>query len=230
MKRAKLYAYSIILGFILFTQIPVYFTAITALKGEKEIYSSDITWFPQSPTLDNFRKVLMVEEERDFTTYIINSLGIAGISTLIVIVLGTLGGYAFSKYRFRGSDLLLLLILVIRVIPPVTLLTPLYKLATWLGIYDTWTILIWANVYLFLPFTIWLLKAFFDKFFTASHWTAPSLVRDGPAARAHAPARSIMPSYQARPMITPAQPISLQRATSSRLVTPPDAMIGTSVA
>ncbi|MEE9566046.1 MAG: carbohydrate ABC transporter permease [Desulfobacteria bacterium] len=163
MKRAKLYAYSIILGFILFTQIPVYFTAITALKGEKEIYSSDITWFPQSPTLDNFRKVLMVEEERDFTTYIINSLGIAGISTLIVIVLGTLGGYAFSKYRFRGSDLLLLLILVIRVIPPVTLLTPLYKLATWLGIYDTWTILIWANVYLFLPFTIWLLKAFFDN-------------------------------------------------------------------
>ncbi len=163
MKWAKTYAYSIILSFILFTQIPVYFTAITALKSEKEIYSSDITWLPHQPTLDNFRKVLAVEEERNFTIYIINSLGIAGVSTLIVIVFGTLGGYAFSKYRFRGSDLLLLVILVIRVIPPVTLLTPLYKLATWLGIYDTWTILIWANVYLFLPFTIWLLKAFFDN-------------------------------------------------------------------
>ena len=143
MRGVKVYAYSIILVFIIFSQIPIYFTGITAFKSEKEVYQSDITWYPQKPTLENFKSVLMAEEERDFTLYIINSLGIAGIATLIVIVFGTLGGYAFSKYRFRGSDLLLLLILVIRVIPPVTLLTPLYKLATWLGIYDTWTILIW---------------------------------------------------------------------------------------
>jgi len=163
MRGVKVYAYSIILVFIIFSQIPIYFTGITAFKSEKEVYQSDITWYPQKPTLENFKSVLMAEEERDFTLYIINSLGIAGIATLIVIVFGTLGGYAFSKYRFRGSDLLLLLILVIRVIPPVTLLTPLYKLATWLGIYDTWTILIWSDVYMFLPFTIWLLKAFFDN-------------------------------------------------------------------
>ncbi|MGD2124945.1 MAG: carbohydrate ABC transporter permease [Desulfobacteraceae bacterium] len=163
MKGARVYAYAIILGFILLSQIPIYFTAITSFKPEKEIYSADITWWPHKATLENFRKILTVEEERDFKVYIINSLGIAGISTLIVIFFGTLGGYAFSKYRFVGSDVLLLLILVIRVIPPVTLLTPLYKLSTWLRIYDTWMILIWANVYLFLPFTIWLLKAFFDN-------------------------------------------------------------------
>ena len=163
MKAAKTYAYIIILGFIFLSQIPIYFTVVTAFKTEKEIYAEDITWFPRKETLENFRKIFMVEEERDFKIYIINSLGIASISTLIVIIFGTLGGYAFSKYRFFGSDVLLLLILVIRVIPPVSLLTPLYKLATWLGIYDTWTVLIWANVYLFLPFTIWLLKAFFDN-------------------------------------------------------------------
>lgn len=162
MRRGRVLAYFIILTFIVVTQIPIYFTAITAFKPEKEIYRSDITWLPQNPTLDNFHKILMVEEHRDFTVYIVNSLGIAGIATAIVLVLGTLAGYAFSKYRFRGSGLLLLLILVVRVIPPVTLLTPLYKLATWLGIYDTWTVLIWANIYMYLPFTIWLLKAFFD--------------------------------------------------------------------
>jgi ABC-type glycerol-3-phosphate transport system permease component len=145
------------------SQTPIYFTAITAFKPEKEIYKSDITWYPHNPTLENFAGVLFVEEERDFKVYVFNSLGIAGIATLIVIIFGTLGGYAFSKYRFPGSALLLLMILVIRVIPPVTLLTPLYKLATWLRIYDTWTILIWADIYLFLPFTIWLLKSFFDN-------------------------------------------------------------------
>lgn len=163
MKRGKVLAYLIILGFVLFTQIPVYFTGITAFKTEKEIYRSDITWFPHHPTWDNFRKVLTVEEHRDFALYIKNSLGIAGIATFVVVVLGTLAGYAFSKYSFRGSGLLLLLIIAIRVIPPVTLLTPLYKLATWLGIYDTWVILIWADIYMYLPFIIWLLKAFFDN-------------------------------------------------------------------
>jgi multiple sugar transport system permease protein len=85
MRRAKIYAYSIIFVFIIFSQIPIYFTGITAFESEKEIYQSDITWLPRDPTLENFKSVLMVEEERDFTLYIINSLGIAGISTLIVI-------------------------------------------------------------------------------------------------------------------------------------------------
>lgn len=163
MRRSKIYAYTIILLFIIFSQIPIYFTAVTAFKTEKEIYRSDISWWPENPTLENFQGIMAVEEERNFSVYILNSLGIAGIATVVVIIFGTLAGYAFSKYKFPGSAALLLLILVIRVIPPVTLLTPLYKLATWLGIYDTWIILIWADIYLFLPFTIWLLKAFFDN-------------------------------------------------------------------
>jgi multiple sugar transport system permease protein len=158
----KVIAYTILVIFLVLSQIPMYFLFITAFKEKDEIYRSDITWFPRNVTFSNFTRVFSWEGRTDFVYYIRNSAGIALISTLVVIVLGSLAGYAFSKFRFWGSVILLFMILFSRVIPPISLLVPFYKMASNLRLADTWTAIIWTNVYVSLPFMIWLLKGFFD--------------------------------------------------------------------
>jgi multiple sugar transport system permease protein len=94
--------------------------------------------------------------------YIKNSIGISVISTLLILVFGSLAAYCFSKFNFFGASLLLVIILASRLVPPVSLVVPFFKISTDLRINDTWIALILTNLYLYLPFTVFLLKGFFD--------------------------------------------------------------------
>ena len=94
--------------------------------------------------------------------YIRNSIGVSVISTLIILILGSVAAYCFSKFKFIGANLLLIIILASRLVPPVSLVVPFFKISTGLGINDTWTALIITNLYMYLPFTVFLLKGFFD--------------------------------------------------------------------
>ena len=164
MNRKKSLAYVLIIAFLIITEIPVYYIVLTAFRGESEIYQSDISWAPQNLTLDNFKKIFAFDYEAqyNFILYIRNSLGVSTISTLIILMLGALSAYCFSKFRFWGNTLLMVLILVSRLIPPIALLVPFFKIATVLRISDTWTAIILTNIYMYLPFSVWLLKGFFD--------------------------------------------------------------------
>jgi multiple sugar transport system permease protein len=158
----KAIAYTILCLFLVLSQIPTYFLFVTAFKEKEEIYQSDITWFPRQIIFSNFTRVFNWEGRTDFVYYFRNSTGIALLSTAIVIVLGSMAGYAFSKFRFFGNTTLLFLILFSRVIPPISLLVPFYKMASDLRLADSWTAIIWTNVYVSLPLMIWLLRGFFD--------------------------------------------------------------------
>lgn len=154
-------AYAVILIFLLITQLPVYWLFITSVKTEDEIYGEP-TWVPRTFTLKHYLNVVTVKEKRNFALYIRNSLGIALIATAFMLVVGTSAAYTFSKFRFRGGGLLLFLIIASRIIPPITLIVPYFKVATLFHLMDTWFALIWVDIYLYLPFAVWLLKGFFD--------------------------------------------------------------------
>jgi len=154
-------AYVIILIFLIVSQLPIYWMYITSFKTQEEIYG-EITWFPHSFSIQNYKDVLSAQQGRNFRFYIRNSLGISSIVTAIMIILGTTSAYAFSHFRFFGSSLLLFFIIASRIIPPISLIIPYFKITETLHLRDTWIALIWVNVYLYLPFAVWLLKGFFD--------------------------------------------------------------------
>jgi len=160
----KALSYIIILAFLVVTEVPVYFIVLTAFRPEEEIYKTDISWAPVNFTTENFRNIFAYDyqEQYSFVLYIRNSLFVAVISTGLIVFMGALSAYCFSKFRFRGNTILLLLILVSRLIPPISLLVPFFKVATTFRIVDTWTALILTNIYMYLPFSVWLLKGFFD--------------------------------------------------------------------
>ncbi len=104
---------------------------------------------------------------RMFTTYLPNTLLYAMASSLLVFVLAGMAGYAFSRYRFTGRKLLLVAILAITGIPLLTNLLALYQMAVDLrkaGIpgYDERMFMIAVYVGFQLPFSIWVVKGFFD--------------------------------------------------------------------
>jgi multiple sugar transport system permease protein len=139
------------------TLFPIYWIATASFKTELALYTRPPQWL-FSPILDNYRRVLT---NIAFFQYLTNSLVVAVGTTIGSLVLGTLAGYGFARFRFRGSDAVRFLVLVTRMAPRMVLVVPYYLLMQRLGLLDTYTGLLIAYVSFALPFSIWLLIGFF---------------------------------------------------------------------
>jgi multiple sugar transport system permease protein len=139
------------------TLFPIYWIATASFKTELALYAKPPQWL-FTPMLDNYTRVLT---NIPFVQYLKNSLVIAIGTTIGSLVLGTLAGYGFARYRFRLSEAVRFLVLVMRMAPRVVLVVPYYLLMQRLGLLDTYTGLLIAYVSFALPFSIWLLIGFF---------------------------------------------------------------------
>jgi ABC-type glycerol-3-phosphate transport system permease component len=104
---------------------------------------------------------------RMFSTYVPNTLMYAFGSALVVFLLSGMAGYAFSRYRFRGRQFLMVAILAITGIPLLTNLLALYQMAVDLrkaGLpgYDERMFMVMVYTGFNLPFSVWIVKSFFD--------------------------------------------------------------------
>jgi len=138
---------------------PIYVLALTSLKSRRDLFSGILS-FRGTFTLENFSSVW---DTYNFLFYMENSLVIALMASLVTLIAGTFAAYGFSKYRFRAKAPLLMCIIGLRMIPPVSLIIPIFIIASRTGLNDTRTILVLVNTALNLPFIIWLLKGFFDE-------------------------------------------------------------------
>jgi multiple sugar transport system permease protein len=137
---------------------PIYWIATASLKTELSLYAKPPQWL-FTPILDNYRRVLT---NIPFLDYLTNSLVVAVGTTVGSLVLGTLAGYGFARFRFPGSEAVRFLVLVTRMAPRVVLVVPYFLLMQRLGLLDTYTGLLVAYVSFALPFAIWLLIGFFS--------------------------------------------------------------------
>lgn len=96
-----------------------------------------------------------------FADYLVNTIVVAVVSTLIALVIGIPAAYALSRFPSYVSALLLVLALIFRALPRFAVVLPMYDISRALGIYDTTFALAIALVAINQPFTIWLLRNFF---------------------------------------------------------------------
>jgi multiple sugar transport system permease protein len=99
----------------------------------------------------------------DYVGRLKNSLIIAGISTILSVILGLFAAYAFSRFKVAGKDDLLFFILSTRMLPGVVVTIPLFLLYKQLGWNDTHIGLIILYTVFNLSFSVWLLKGFIDE-------------------------------------------------------------------
>ena len=95
--------------------------------------------------------------------FIINSLKISIITTLIVTSVASLAGYAFSRFKFKGASVMLILFLITQMFPGPSILIPIYRLIDRLGLLDTHTAIVLVDITLTLPFAIWLAIGSFEN-------------------------------------------------------------------
>lgn len=163
----RVFLFLVALLVLVFIFMPVYWLVISSISTRAELLSVPIHWFPQNPSLRNYLNILLPGETtsevaRTFKVTLRNSLFIASTVTAISLVVGSLAAYALVRIRFRFYETFLIGIIGTRMIPEVSLVIPLYILATRLGLYNTPYVLIATYLCFALPFAIWLMAAFFQ--------------------------------------------------------------------
>ena len=116
--------------------------------------------FDWSTIQENYRTVI---HDDHYVTFVVNSLLVTGVATLIALGLGVPAAYAFSRLRFRGADTWASTILSFRFMPPIAVAIPIYLMIRSLGLVDSRIGLILPYVAFSLPLVIWIMIGFFDE-------------------------------------------------------------------
>jgi ABC-type glycerol-3-phosphate transport system permease component len=150
----------VVLGiFAVIFLFPVVYTLMTSFKSQGEVLTSPPTFFPSEWSLDGYQQVFRSDLVR---YHIPNTLINSSVSSVLTVIIAALAGYTFSRYHFRGSRALELFILGLIMIPGLTNLVPLYRIASDLKMLSTHRFIIAVYTAGGLPFTIWIVKSFFD--------------------------------------------------------------------
>src|SRR3989449_7544023 len=132
----------------------------TSLKPPREVLATPPTLIPAVPTLESFARLL---GETAFLTYFRNSVVVAGLTVVLTMAVGALGAYSLTRFAFPGREAVARLILCTYMFAPIMIVVPIYILARRLGIVYTHAALVLSYSSFCLPFSLWLLRAFFQS-------------------------------------------------------------------
>ena len=147
----------LLMVFILF---PFYWTFVTSVKPEDELYGAVVTYWPKHITFEAYTKLFTTTV--DFLTAMKNSFIVASLTTIVALTASTLAAYAFSRYQFVGRKLLMSIFLCNNMCPTVLLLIPLYSIMRKMGLLYTPASLILSYTTFTIPFSVWLLLGFLN--------------------------------------------------------------------
>ena len=141
---------------VAYTILPVLWILSLSLKPTSMV--KDGRLIPASVTFDNYRAIF---RGGFFVFALVNSVGIAVISTAISVVFGAMAAYAIARLDFPGKRLLIGATLLVTMFPAISLVTPLFNIERAVGLFDTWPGLILPYTAFALPLAIYTLSAFF---------------------------------------------------------------------
>jgi len=143
---------------VIYALLPVAWIVSLSLKRSADL--GDNRFLPRVASLEHY---VTVFHDPQFSAALLNSVGIAAISTLAAVLLGAFTAYAIVRLEFPGRRLILAGALAIAMFPPISIVGPLFNTWRTLGLYDTWAGLILPYMTFTLPLAIWTLAAFFRE-------------------------------------------------------------------
>ncbi len=153
----RLLLYFVVLDVCVITLYPYFAMLCTALKNRVEIFSGG-TVLPVVPLWSNF---IDIWSRAPMAKYMLNSVLIAGGSTIIAMLCGIPAAYALARMKFKGQTAFLGFVIVSQMFAPVVLLIGIYQVMQRLGLTDNILGLIFINAAFNQAFTIWLLRGTF---------------------------------------------------------------------
>ena len=150
--------YFVVIDICIFTLYPYFVMFCNALKSRAEIFSAEGTVFPINAMWENFVDIWTLAP---MGQYMLNSVIVAGGSTLIAMLCGIPAAYALARMKFKGQTAFLGFIIVSQMFAPVVLLIGIYKVMSVLSLTNSVWGLIFINAAFNQAFTIWLLRGTF---------------------------------------------------------------------
>jgi multiple sugar transport system permease protein len=145
---------------VLWSVCPFLWQISSAFQEDKKLVASSPSFFPDPVTFIHFYNIFVVKK---FHVYLLNSIIVAGLATLLCTVFGTLTAFALARLRVRYRFGILGLILTVSMFPQIAIVGPLYLIASQLGLLDTYISLIIVNLTFGLPLMIWVLFGYFSS-------------------------------------------------------------------
>ncbi len=154
--RALLYAGAAILA--LQAAFPFFWMVSTSLKPPPEVFATPPAFIPDEPTLENFARLFSATH---FLTYFKNSAVVCGWAVLLTMIASAFGAYSLTRFRYPGREKFAGLILTTYMFAPIMVVIPFFVLAKKIGIENTHLALVLSFTSFCLPFTLWMMRAFF---------------------------------------------------------------------
>ncbi len=154
----RILLYVVVFLICLLILYPYFAMICTALKDRSEIFSANGTVFPKNALWSNFADIW---NRAPMAKYMMNSILIAGGSTIIALLCGIPAAYALSRMKFKGDIVFLGFVIVSQMFAPVVLLIGIYKVMMTLNLTNSILGLIFINAAFNQAFTIWLLRGTF---------------------------------------------------------------------
>jgi multiple sugar transport system permease protein len=147
-----------VVAVLVYALIPVLWILSLSLKAPETI--GDGRFIPSKWTLDNYESVFSTGI---FNAALINSIGIALITTVISLALASMAAYAIARLDFPGKAIILAGALAVSMFPAISIVGGLYDVWRQIGLYNTWPGLILPYLSFSLPLSIYILAAFFRE-------------------------------------------------------------------
>ena len=170
-RARKVVSVAVSVALAVFILAPFYWLVVSSVSEKLELLAIPLRWFPKHPTLANYATLFSDQgvmsmsggEIPPFRLALRNSFIICFSVNALCLVVGGIAAYAFSRMRFWMKRQLLLTIIAVRMLPEISLVVPLYMIMRRLHLLDTPYVLILVYASFILPFTIWMLKSYFES-------------------------------------------------------------------
>jgi trehalose/maltose transport system permease protein len=149
-------AFGLLVGLItLYTLFPFYWAVVSSLKEGSALF--EVEAWPRNPAWQNYVRVFI---EQPFGRNLLNSVVVATSVVLISLFLAVTAAFALGRIRFFGRTPLMLMILAVSMFPQIAVLSGMFELVRWMGLYNTLPALTLSYLLFTLPFTVWVLTTF----------------------------------------------------------------------
>lgn len=152
-------AYAVVIVSMVFFLLPMVWIIYCSFRTQASIFTGKVMAPLNEFTLENYRLILSVT---DYPTYFYNSFKIALTVSMLSLVFSVFGAYGLSRFNIRGKNAIILGIFSTQMFPQVLLIIPMYLIVFSLRMLDTVPGVVLGQLILVLPFSIWMLKGYFD--------------------------------------------------------------------
>ncbi|MEU9111349.1 carbohydrate ABC transporter permease [Streptomyces sp. NPDC048483] len=151
--------YAGVAGVVAYCLAPFYWMLVSSLRRTSDIFENSP--FPTRISFENYLAVL--DPSQGFSRALFNSIVVAGITTVLALILATFTAYAMARLEFRLKRLVLTLIIATSMFPVVSIVVPLLKMFVDFGWINTYQAMIVPSMSFTLPLAVWNLTAFFRQ-------------------------------------------------------------------